>query len=260
MPYRLLFATGIFVAAIPILYWILNSTTILTANAYANSIAPRVNGKQILRLPLNIKTAIDKTVVIWAVIGALIGAILTWDTTNVLLGAVICGLWGGISVIAFREYHRRQTRSVRYQECLELFRLVETYLQLGIPLQLALSEAKETLIVLKPAVNKALAYWGMGSDNALKVLQKEIDLPEAESLVLLLSQINNSGIKNFDNIIKMEADRLEDLRLAAEQMQISLKPLILILYRALPLVAILGMIAGVMFTRMMEILKDAGLM
>ena len=85
-------------------------------------------------------------------------------------------------------------------------------------------------------------------------------MPEAESLVLLLSQINNSGVKNFDNIIKMEADRLEELRQAAEQIQISIKPLVLILYRALPLVAILGMIAGVMFTRTMEIIKDTGLM
>jgi len=259
MSYKLLYVTGIFIATMPAIYWLLDNAITIATSKYSGFVTAQTHSKRNLNLPLDSKI-IDNTVLIWAAIGALAGVVLTWGADNILIGAIICSFWAGISVIAFREYHRRKTQGVRYQECLELFRLVETYMQLGMPLQLALAEAKEILVVLKPAVNKALAYWGMGSDNALKVLQKEIDLPEAESLVLLLSQINNSGVKNFDNIIKMEADRLEELRQAAEQIQISIKPLVLILYRALPLVAILGMIAGVMFTRTMEIIKDTGLM
>jgi hypothetical protein len=259
MSYQILWIVGILTATIPVFYWLINTTVGFATDKYTSFTLHRSFGIKNTQLPLN-RSLIDNTVIIWAVIGALFGVILTWGSNSILLGAIICGFWAGVSVIGFREYHRRRTKSIRYQECLELFRLVETYMQLGMPLQLALVEAKEMLVVLKPAVNKTLAYWGMGSENALRVLQKEINLPEAESLVMLLSQVNNSGIKNFDNIIKMEADRLEDIREAAEQMQISIKPLILILYRVLPLLAILGMVAGVMFTRTMTILKDAGLM
>ncbi len=256
---EILLIVGVMTATIPVFYWFLNTTISFAADKYADYALYRSFGRRSVQLPLS-RSTIDNTVIIWTAIGVLFGIVLTWGLNNVVLGAMICGFWAGVSVIVFREYHRRKTKSARYQECLELFRLVETYMQLGMPLQLALGEAKEILVMLKPAVNKALAYWGMGSESALKVLQVEIDLPEAESLVMLLSQINNSGIKNFDNIIKMEADRLEDIREAAEQMQISIKPLILVLYRVLPLLAILGMVAGVMFTRTMLVVKDAGLM
>ncbi len=259
MSYKILWIAGILTATIPVFYLLINTTISFAADKYANFTLYRSFGRRDTKLEFN-RSIIDKTVITWAIIGALLGVILTWGSNSLVLGALICGFWAGVSVIGFREYHRRKTKSIRYQECLELFRLVENYMQLGMPLQLALTEAKEILVVLKPAVNKALAYWGMGSETALRVLRVEIDLPEAESLVMLLSQVNNSGIKNFDNIIKMEADRLEDIREAAEQMQISIKPLILILYRVLPLLAILGMVAGVMFTRTMTIIKDAGLM
>ena len=180
MSYKLLYVTGIFIATMPAIYWLLDNAITIATSKYSGFVTAQTHSKRNLNLPLDSKI-IDNTVLIWAAIGALAGVVLTWGTDNILIGAIICSFGQVLALLHFGNTIGENPRC-SLSGCLELFRLVETYMQLGMPLQLALAEAKEILVVLKPAVNKALAYWGMGSDNALKVLQKKSTCPKPNRL------------------------------------------------------------------------------
>lgn len=203
--------------------------------------------------------AVDRHLRLGAVAGFLIGLLLSWGTRYALLAAGFgCAVAVFAVELATRLYERKQT-DARRQEIVVLFDTIELYMRAGMPAQHALAAAKALTPKLRPAVNHALTYWPSGSAKALDVLREEIRLPEGDILVSLLSQIVQSGIENLEGVIRREARRLEQMRDAAEKARITLKPLYLVLYRALPLVASMGMFAGALFMRVSLILKDAGL-
>lgn len=194
-----------------------------------------------------------------AAAGFLTGLMLSWGTHYMMLAASL-GCVAAVFVIELAmRLHEERKINARRQEIMVLFDTIELYMRAGMPAQHALSAAKVLTPNLRPAVNRALIYWPSGSAKALEVLRKEISLPEGDILVSLLSQIVQSGIENLEGVIRREARRLEQMRDAAEKARITLKPLYLVLYRALPLVASLGMFAGALFMRVSLILKEAGL-
>lgn len=201
----------------------------------------------------------DRHLKFGAVAGFLAGLMLSWGTRYTILAAGFgCAVAIFVVELATRLYERRQA-DARRQEIVVLFDTVELYMRAGMPAQHALAAAKTLTPNLRPAVNRALTYWPSGSAKALEVLREEISLPEGDILVSLLSQIVQSGIENLEGVIRREARRLEQMRDAAEKARITLRPLYLVLYRALPLVASLGMFAGALFMRVSLILKEAGL-
>jgi hypothetical protein len=123
----------------------------------------------------------------------------------------------------------------------------------------ALQAAKLLTPALKPAINKALVYWPAGSAKALEIFRREVDLPEADILTALLAQIERVGISNLEGVIRREADRLQRMREAAERAEINRRPTYMMLYRALPLVSAMGMIAGVLFMHVASTLRSAGI-
>ncbi|MDN5375114.1 MAG: hypothetical protein PWQ39_154 [Thermacetogenium sp.] len=194
-----------------------------------------------------------------ATAGFLVGLILSWGTHYALFAAVVGGAIGVFAVETAARLRERSWVDARRQEIVVLFDTIELYMRAGMTAQHALAAAKVLTPNLRTAVNRALMYWPSGSAKALEILRREINLPEGEILVSLLNQIVQSGVENLEGVIRRESRRLEQMRDAAEKARITLKPLYLVLYRALPLVASLGMFAGALFMRVSMILKKAGL-
>ncbi|MDH7578197.1 MAG: hypothetical protein QHH75_10355 [Bacillota bacterium] len=201
----------------------------------------------------------DKIVLIGGIAGLATAGTLAWGTGYLSL-ALMIGLGAGTGgVKAFLKFRERRDADEKRKEIALFFDAVELYIRAGMSVQHALDSAKLLAPRLRQAVNKALVYWPSGPARALEVLRKEIALPEGDILVSLLSQISQAGIENLQGVISREAQRLEQMREAAERARVALKPLYLVLYRTLPLVAVLGMVAGALFMRTMSILKETGL-
>lgn len=182
-------------------------------------------------------------------VGLVLGIILTNGTDYTATAAMVfAGLGVGVVEI-FRRITTQGREERRKKECFLLFNAIEIFAQSGYSVPQALANARSFVPTLEPAINKSLAVWPSGSVQALEVLRKEINLPEGDQLVSLLLQINQAGTKNLGNIIQAESKQMEERRKALAKARITQKPVFLMLYRLLPLIVVLGMLAGVLVTR-----------
>lgn len=231
------FAVGIALVAFVATYAV-SDTAIAKTQAY-------LIGKQ-FSMPKNNKNT-------WLTIGALIGLvsgiILTAGTSYATVtGLLFAGLGIVIVEITYRVTVQKKVER-RKQECFMLFNAVEIFIQSGCSVPQALSNSRSFTPLLEPCINKCLAAWPSGSVQALEVLKQEINLPEGDQLVSLLLQVHQVGTKNLNNIIQTESKQMEEKRKALAKTRITQKPIFLMVYRLLPLVVLLGMLAGVLVTR-----------
>lgn len=186
---------------------------------------------------------------IGGLIGLVSGILLTNGTDYMTTAGMV---FAGLGVGAVEIFHRIITQGKeerRKKECFLLFNAIEIYAQSGYSIPQALANARSFAPMLEPAINKSLAVWPSGSIRALEVLQNEINLPEGDQLVSLLLQINQTGAKNLENVIQAESRQMEEKRKALAKARITQKPVFLMAYRLLPLVVLMGMLAGVLVTR-----------
>ncbi|MGB9849132.1 MAG: hypothetical protein ACPLSY_04820 [Moorellaceae bacterium] len=191
-----------------------------------------------------------------AVVGAVTGMMLAWGS---LLSVMLSAAAGYGCAYLWAKLKAEREEEARRREVFTLFDTLELYLRAGMPLQHALAAAKVLVPGLREAINAALVYWPSGSERALETLRRGINLPEGDILVSLLAQINQAGVENLEGVIYRETRRLEEVRETAARVRISMKPLYLVIYRALPLVAALGLVAGTLLMRAIIILREAGM-
>lgn len=179
-----------------------------------------------------------------------VGGLLLTTGTNYMATAsfIFAGLGAGLVAMTTRILTGRK-EDKRKQECFLLFQAIEIFVQSGYSIPQALAIARDFTPSLTPEINKTLAAWPQGAVKALEVFRDSIDLPEGDQLVSLLLQINQAGSKNLGNIIQAEARQMEEKRKAMEKARITQKPTFLMAYRLLPLIVIIGMLAGVLVTR-----------
>lgn len=186
---------------------------------------------------------------IGGLVGLVSGILLTNGTAYMATAAMI---FAGLGVGAVEAFYRITTQGKeerRKKECFLLFNAIEIYAQSGYSVPQSLSNARSFVPMLEPAINKSLAVWPSGSVQALEVLRDEINLPEGDQLVSLLLQVNQAGTKNLGNIIQAESKQMEEKRKALAKARITQKPVFLMVYRLLPLIVLMGMLAGVLVTR-----------
>lgn len=191
----------------------------------------------------------NQRIVFGAFAGFMAGLILTTGATyNATASMIFAGLGAAVVEITYRLTlgHKEDKRR---RECFLLFTAVEMFVQSGLSIPQALTSAREFTPSLAGSINKCLAAWNRGGVKALELLQKDINLPEGEQLTSLLLQINQMGAKNLQNIIQIESKQLEEKRKALERARITQKPMFLMIYRLMPLVVLMGMMAGVLVTR-----------
>ena len=191
----------------------------------------------------------DVQILLGAIIGFIAGVLLTTGTNYMTtISLASAGMGAGAVEISYRILTKRK-EDRRRQECFLLFEAIEIFIQSGYSIPQALAIARDFTPSLTPEINKTLAAWPQGAVKALEVFRDSIDLPEGDQLVSLLLQINQAGSKNLGNIIQAEARQMEEKRKAMEKARITQKPVFLMAYRLLPLVVLMGMLAGVLVNR-----------
>lgn len=187
--------------------------------------------------------------------GLVLMLLLAWGSRFAVFAAVSGGALGAFVVqVAFR-LQREAALNARRREVVVMFEAVDTYLRAGMSMPYALACAKALAPHLSKAVSACLAAWPSGPAQALEILRKKIDLPEADLMVSLLLQIEKAGVMNLEGVVRKEALNLERMREAAARAKIATRPLYFVVYRLLPLLVVFGMFAGTLYWRLLHMLK-----
>lgn len=201
----------------------------------------------------NIANEAQKNLYIGGLIGLISGLFLFWNSKNILVITVFFIALGVGCAYYLKQLQEQQYYFKKQKEVFILFENVEILMRAGLSLQRALLESRDLVVILKPSIERSMAYFP-NTSLILENLRKEIDLPEGDILVSLLTQLNIVGIDKFEGVIQREAQRLEDIRVASEKVRIARKPYWLVISRTIPILVLFGMFIGALFTRMVTIL------
>ncbi|RJX22186.1 MAG: hypothetical protein C4575_01930 [Desulforudis sp.] len=201
----------------------------------------------------------DRASVIAGLIGTIFALLTTWGTGNEATAVCVFGVGMAVGAKLLFRWRVNGIRSARKRDIIILFETVELYMRAGMPLHHALAVAKVLTPSLRKDITYALGYWPSGPAKALEILRERIDLSEGDILASLLMQIDQVGIEHLEGVVRREGKRLEQMRTAADRARINARPLFIVMYRALPLMACLGMVAGTFFMYAMQVMREAGL-
>lgn len=177
-------------------------------------------------------------------------------STKLFIYGILAGL---IILTQIYKYRDNIIKTKKLKEVAILFEAVELYTKAGYTLYQGLKIAKTMTDKIRPSVDKCLNAWGRGANKALEILQKELNMPESDTLVLLLMHMETAGNKNLEGLLKREAVNIEHLQNIKTKIKISNRPLILMVYRMLPLFSVLGLIVGGLLYRTYSVMKGAGI-
>lgn len=193
---------------------------------------------------------------LWFLVGAVSGGVLAggsrWLPTGLLLG----GAAGLLARRAIRWVDRRARRWRRLQQTAVLYEVVELYSQLGYPIYDCLQAASFLLPELYAPVQRCLRRWGQGPIRALQQLGQELEVDEAEILVAVLQQAYQVGETRLGTVLAEEARQLEALRQRVAEEQLSMRPLFLTVYTALPGFALIGILFFPLALRIISMLSS----
>lgn len=184
-----------------------------------------------------------------AFVGILLGIYFTAGTSNIFLGTIVCAVIGAGAVrFTFYALDKRKEEKKR-QECYLLFTTIELFLQSGLSIPQSLVNARQFTPSLADDINKTLAAWPTGVVKALGIFQESLNLPEGKQLVSLLLQVSQSGSQNIGSILHAESKQMNEKQIAADKARITRKPLFIVGFRFIPLIILMGLVGGVMVTR-----------
>lgn len=201
----------------------------------------------------------DRRLLLSVLFGTLLMAGLAWGSQWMPIAASVGGAIGYLVYRLFIQIWFESAMQAKRREISLLFETVEFYLRAGMSLYYALSSARLVAPRLSKAVGACLVLWPSGSAKALERLKEEINLPEAEILASLLTQIDRVGFYNLQGVIQKESQNLERLREAHLKAKITSRPIFFVVYRLLPLLAVFGMFAGTLYWRLNKTLGSVGI-
>lgn len=175
---------------------------------------------------------------------------------NIILGFVL----GIIILWLFEKVKHDVGRAKRLKEVAILFEGVEMYSKAGYSLLQSLKASKILTRKITSSVDKALARWSVSPKLALETLKEELDLEESDTLILLMMHLEMAGNKNLKGMLQREAHNIERLQRMKTELKIAHRPLILMVYKVLPITAILGIVIGSLLFRMYYMLSGMGLL
>lgn len=194
---------------------------------------------------------------------AAIGTLFAFTANNIFAVPkyLFWGLLLGLLLVKFvGDMKIKALRTKKLKEVSTLFEAVELYTKAGYTVYQALRSARLLTHIIRPNLDKCLEYWSSSPQKALETLQQELNLPESEILILLLTHMEVVGAKEMQGIIKREANNINRVEKMKNQISISNRPLILMVYRLLPLVSILGIAVGSLLYRTYTVLSQAGIL
>lgn len=241
-------------------YGVIASSLGITAGVFTWAAIPWMTRLRQYRLPRREWSPEDRVAILAAMAAGAFAFSLTLGWRYMTLAVVA---FAAAAYVATRFAYRWATadrKMAEQREILLLFDTIELYMRAGLSMYHAFDAARVLTPHIRGAIGSALMYWPEGTEKALNVLRQKLHTPEADILASLLLQLDQAGIAHFQDIVRREGRRLEQLKDAADRARISNRPLLLVLYRVLPLMACLGMIAGAFFTHAMGVLREAGIM
>lgn len=190
-------------------------------------------------------------------------AILVAGTGNNLQTSIkmfAYGLLFGIVILSvIIKFRNDAIRVKKLKEITILFEAIELYTMSGYTLYQALRVAKPMTNLIKPSINKCLNSWNKGPLKALEILRKDLNMPESDTLVLLLAHMETSGKNNLEGMLKREATNIDHLQNIRAKIKIASRPLILMIYRMLPLFSVIGIVVGGLLYRSYKAMSEAGI-
>ncbi len=195
-----------------------------------------------------------KHLIIGAAIGAGVGILASWGTAYSLVVAEVCAGLGVIVSLFIKKTFEDVNKLKKMKELAVLYESVVFYSSAGYTLQQSIARAAELTPVLRPALSRCLAAWIYGPIRALNAFGEEVGLPEAEIMASIFAHVEEKGIKFGEGAIEEEANSLENLRKTLSEMKIMSKPLYFAVYRALPLLAVSGIVVGALIYRVIIML------
>lgn len=181
---------------------------------------------------------------------------------NFRTGVIFFAAGLSIGLVFYRKFQdlvALRNRNQRLKDLAVLFEAVELYTRAGYTIPQALRAAKVLTPGLKTAIEKCLDYWPAGPRAALEQFRRLIQLPEGDIFVSLLTYMEATGVKDLEGVLGREADNIERLRRLRAEASIASRPVYLMVYRVLPLVATLGILVGPLLYRTYRVMKDAGI-
>ena len=180
-----------------------------------------------------------------------IKTVFTTFITGLLIGFLLVKL--------FRKIIKDIHKAKKLREVAILYESVEIYTKAGYSLVQALRASKILTDLITPAIDKCLNNWNRGSKVALEILRQELDLKESDATILLMLHMEKVGSKNLHGMLKNRADAIKNKQMMEEEIKISKRPLILVLYKILPLGATMGIIIGSLLYRVYSMFIEMGL-
>ena len=167
------------------------------------------------------------------------------------------GFAGGLGIIKLsKKFEITKKENIKLREIIILFEALELYIKSGYSIQKALELSRVLVPHLSPIISATLSRWTLGSKGALEYFAKELDSAESDILVSLLIYIEYSGVKDIDDVIKREAKSIERAINDKEERKIARRPLMLMVFRTLPMITALGIILGPLMYRSLSMLMD----
>lgn len=174
---------------------------------------------------------------------------------NLIVGVVI----GLIIAKLVSKVKKEVVKAKKLNDIAILFEAIDMYTRAGYSLIQALRSAKLLTKVITPILDKTIALWTRGPQKALEYLKIELNLEESETLILLMMHLEKTGVKQLDGVLKREAGNIKRIQKMKSEISISKRPLILTVYRVLPLTAIFGIIIGSLVYRVIFQFQNMGM-
>lgn len=193
----------------------------------------------------------------------MISAVLVVTASNNLKSApkylgygLILGL---IIVLLFQKVKKDNLHTKKVEEFAIVFEAIELYMRAGYSMYQAIRTSRLLVKEIRPSIDMCLTYWGAGPKNALSKFQEDLNLPEAETLILLLINLESTGSKEMRSAIGGEVFSIESIERMKTNIKTSNKPLVLMVYRMLPLGSVLGIVVGSLIYRTFAVLGGSGI-
>lgn len=179
----------------------------------------------------------------WIAGGAVASILLTqgqYGINTIVFGAVAGGIVGHVFMAA-RAHGRKMWR---LRETAVLYLLVELGLRAGYTLPASLRGAMPMTPTLAPHIARCLEIWDRNPIQALEVLRRAIGLPEADTLISLLMQVQEMGSDKLGGAMEEGSRQLQSLRRALVRSQAASRPLAFAVFRILPVLGVVGLVVG----------------
>jgi len=188
--------------------------------------------------------------------GMCFALMLAWGSSKLALACVV-GAGAGAGITKFFQKNAEHTqRMKKLREIAVLSETIDFLTQVGYSIPQALKYGATITPVLRPHVERCIANWPTGPVSALNRFSREVNLPEAATLTSILTHAQESGPEYARAAIEEEARSLEMLRQTLSEISILSKPTYFAVYRAMPMIAILGILVGPLIYRLIRTLGE----